>query len=60
MARSKMADVAYLPLDRDYGRHETRCVWRDDVPQSGRELMLDTICDVLQIERPKQRTEDER
>lgn len=48
MAHSKMADVAYLPLDRDYGRHEARCVWLDGGENPARALMVDVVRAALQ------------
>ncbi len=43
MANSRMADVAYLPLDRDYGRHEARCIWLGHSENRARGLMVDVV-----------------
>jgi DNA-binding transcriptional LysR family regulator len=55
LARAKFADVAYLPLDQDYGRHEARCIWLSgqenaDHANEARDLMVDVVRDVLRIE----------
>ena len=47
MANSRMADVAYLPLDRDYGRHEARCIWLTGTENRARDLIVDVVRSVL-------------
>lgn len=47
MAHSKMADVAYLPLDHDYGRHEARFVWLSGDQNTARDLMIDVVRSTL-------------
>ena len=43
MANSRMADVAYLPLDNDYGPHEARCIWLNGPENRARDLMVDVV-----------------
>ncbi len=50
MANSRMADVAYLPLDRNYGRHEARCIWLEIGENPARELMVDIVKSALRVE----------
>ena len=43
MANSRMAEVAYLPLDRDYGRHEARCIWLGSPANLARDSMVEVV-----------------
>lgn len=47
MAASSMTNVAYLPLDRDYGRHEARCIWLGNSENPARERMVDIVKSAL-------------
>lgn len=47
MANSRMADVAYLPLDREYGRHEAQCIWLGNSENRARSLMVEVVRSTL-------------
>ncbi len=50
LSNSRLADVAYLPLDRDYGRHEARCIWLGNSENRARDLMVEVMRNSLEGE----------
>jgi DNA-binding transcriptional LysR family regulator len=56
LAHSKFVDVAFLPLEQNYGHHEARCIWVKNTDNKARDLMLDIVRENLHVDQMRDDT----